>query len=328
VFSSPKKEKMTEVLIKDGVLYRLWGDMDETRDFEPLVIEHIKDIFSQSCEYFSKTSIEPIPGISKKREPDGFVVDFKNKKWFILELKVLGDYAINEIANQITDYKEISSQKQLKVISDSIKKRIKDENRNLVSDIIYDKDPIIVVIINSLEGDKGAQFRSRAKTADRLIEFKTFARLNDDSHTLDTRDVCHVFESYYTPTSMPQIRKPTLADYEENAVSISKKSTRATKGSVTTQKAYRIPILEALIEMGGKGKVKDVLGIVGLKMRVILKRVDYEKLPSGVDTRWSNAAMWERMNMVDEGLLKPVRESGRGIWEITEKGKRYYSEHK
>jgi len=51
---------MTEVLIKDGVLYRLWDDMDETRDFEPLVIEHIKDIFGPSCEYFPKRKLKTL----------------------------------------------------------------------------------------------------------------------------------------------------------------------------------------------------------------------------------------------------------------------------
>ena len=83
-----------------------------------------------------------------------------------------------------------------------------------------------------------------------------------------------------------------------------------------------------MIELGGNGKVKDVLDHVGKEMRDVLKKVDYEKLPSGVDTRWSNAAMWERMSMVDEGLLKPAKESGRGLWEITDKGRKYYEEHK
>ena len=320
---------MSEVLIKDGVLYRLLDEMDEIKDFEPLVIEHIKDIFDQNCEYFSKTSIEPIPGISKKREPDGFVVDFKNKRWFILELKVLGDYAINEIANQITDYKEINTQKQLKVISNSIKKQIKDENQNFLSDIIYDKSPEIIVIINALDGDKGIQFKSRAKNADKILEFKTFARVGTDGNFVNQKEVhCHVFEPLYAQPFKTQAREKTLVDYEEKARSVSNKSKRAVKGSVTPQKAYRIPILNALIELGGNGKVKDVLDHVGKEMRDVLKKVDYEKLPSGVDTRWSNAAMWERMSMVDEGLLKPAKESGRGLWEITDKGRKYYEEHK
>ncbi len=38
-----------EVLIKDGVRYRLWDyDNDEVNKFEPIVIEHVENIFGSS----------------------------------------------------------------------------------------------------------------------------------------------------------------------------------------------------------------------------------------------------------------------------------------
>jgi len=38
--------------------------------------------------------------------------------------------------------------------------------------------------------------------------------------------------------------------------------------------------------------------------------------------RWKNRALWERLVMVKDGLLKSG--SPRGIWEITEKGREFY----
>lgn len=90
----------------------------------------------------------------------------------------------------------------------------------------------------------------------------------------------------------------------------------------TPQAEYRIPILESLIEMGGKGKVREVLGKVKSKIGYKLTIADLEKLPSGKSIRWENAVLWERQKMKEEGLLK--KDSPKGVWEITKKGKSYY----
>ena len=100
---------------------------------------------------------------------------------------------------------------------------------------------------------------------------------------------------------------------------------RGVKGSITPQSAYAIPLLESLIEMGGKGKVRSVLEKVGEKMDSKLKEKDLEKVSTGA-LRWKNHAMWERLNLVDLGYLK--RDSPRGIWEITDTGKEYHSKNR
>jgi len=98
------------------------------------------------------------------------------------------------------------------------------------------------------------------------------------------------------------------------------------KGERTPRQSFRIPILEALIELGGKERVKEILKKVETKMKVMLKPVDYEKLPSEVMIRWQNTAQWERYMMVQDGLLRS--DSPKGVWELTEKGKQYYENHK
>ncbi|GAH64592.1 unnamed protein product, partial [marine sediment metagenome] len=88
----------------------------------------------------------------------------------------------------------------------------------------------------------------------------------------------------------------------------------------TPQQEYRLPILCSLYRAGGSSPASKVLDEVEAEMGDRLNEVDRQKLNSGRDIRWRNAAMWERAVMVKEGLLKDY--SPRGIWELTEEGER------
>ncbi len=73
-------------------------------------------------------------------------------------------------------------------------------------------------------------------------------------------------------------------------------------GLRTPEAAYREPILRVLAEMGGSGRIGDVLERVGQIMKPVLKEVDYDPLasdpdlpagatpPSGRGMRWSRRA--------------------------------------
>ena len=102
---------------------------------------------------------------------------------------------------------------------------------------------------------------------------------------------------------------------------------RLKRGLRTPEENFVIPILESLIELGGKAEMKNVLKLVHEKMKNILNKYDYEPLPSNPkQKRWENTAQWARNTMVNEGLLSS--ESPRGIWEITEKGRNFYNQNK
>jgi hypothetical protein len=97
---------------------------------------------------------------------------------------------------------------------------------------------------------------------------------------------------------------------------------KARKGEITPHTAYFQPLLETLNELGGKAKTKVVLDRLGEKMKPFLKAKDYEVHSDGRSIRWRNAAQWARNTMVNEdGRMK--KGSPRGIWEISEKGKRF-----
>lgn len=105
-----------------------------------------------------------------------------------------------------------------------------------------------------------------------------------------------------------------------------KKTARLRRGLRTSEAAYRQPILQALVEMGGKGETGAVLNRVRALMRDVLKQVDDQPLASDPKMpRWRNAAQWARNRMVQEGLL--ASDSPRGIWEITAAGRRWLAEN-
>jgi len=101
--------------------------------------------------------------------------------------------------------------------------------------------------------------------------------------------------------------------------SVTRRPKQVPQGAMLAQTAYRLPILQALVEMGGQGRTADVLDRVGELLEGQLSGMDHELVPSGTDVRWRNKARWARNTMVKEGLM--ASDSPHGIWEITESGR-------
>jgi len=100
---------------------------------------------------------------------------------------------------------------------------------------------------------------------------------------------------------------------------------RLERGLRTPEQAYFLPILSVLVDLGGPARMVDVLDRVGEAMKQVLKEVDYEPLTSDpTATRWRNAAQWARHALVKEDLMRA--DSPRGIWQISEAGRKYLKE--
>ncbi len=118
---------------------------------------------------------------------------------------------------------------------------------------------------------------------------------------------------------------PATVVEEEEAERIERRNLgRLRRGLRTREPLYFQPILQVLVQMGGAGKMGEILDRVEKAMKGVLKAVDYEPLASDPDMlRWRNTAQWARNSMVQAGLLKGS--SPRGVWEITEAGRKFVS---
>lgn len=140
----------------------------------------------------------------------------------------------------------------------------------------------------------------------KIVEFKTFERVG-----VGLGVHAHLFE--------PIIEKvPPISEEEVTG--------RAKRNEIMPRAEYTRPILEALIEMGGSGRMRDVLDRVLVKIKDRLRPKDWVKVPSGSSIRWKNRAQWERNRLKSEGYLK--KDSPRGIWEITDEGRKLYKKLK
>ena len=97
------------------------------------------------------------------------------------------------------------------------------------------------------------------------------------------------------------------------------------ESDVTTQVNFRIPILKALIYLGGSSEEIEVTEFVKKDMKNKLTKKDLE-VPKGEEReRWLSNLFFETATMMDEGLLS--KESNNKKWEIAQKGIDYLSKY-
>jgi hypothetical protein len=92
----------------------------------------------------------------------------------------------------------------------------------------------------------------------------------------------------------------------------------------TKEHNYNVPILKALVELGGKAHYLKVLELVGIRMADTLNSSDRQVLNDKKATpRWKKRAEFRSISMHREGLLKKDR--SQGTWEITAAGREMLS---
>lgn len=92
----------------------------------------------------------------------------------------------------------------------------------------------------------------------------------------------------------------------------------------TANREFVLPILKALIEAGGSLKPAEVGDRVKFALRHRLTGHDFTIDPSGTRPRWDDGMRYCRKELVESGLLD---DKERGVWNITEIGRRFYIEN-
>ena len=99
-------------------------------------------------------------------------------------------------------------------------------------------------------------------------------------------------------------------------------SQKLQKGLKTPQPAYRVPILQALVDLGGSADKNAALERVYATLRGRLNEYDTSPVPSDPKRpRWKVTAEFCRNNLREEGLV--AAGSPKGLWEITDAGRRW-----
>lgn len=309
------------VLMVDGIKYKEYSYSTES-ELEDSIKYHAKDIFGEDSIFFDKKQLKSLAG--RGSVPDGFIVDFKNRIFHIVEVEMSDHDVYGHIVSQLTKFingmrnpathkkivgsidDEIRKQPELKK---KIKETIGGEIYRFLDDLIPEQHPSVVVVIDRKSDDLDEA--CGVLSADtKVIEFRTFVRGNVG----DLRVHVHMFEPI-----APKVTSKRLVQKPE-----SKRKKKS--GRQTSVPDYYIPLLETLIEMGGSGKAKDVVDKIGEKMKHKLTDSDRERLKTRAVLRWRNTAEWARNTLKEKGLLKG--DSPRGIWEISEKGRKYYEKNK
>lgn len=99
-------------------------------------------------------------------------------------------------------------------------------------------------------------------------------------------------------------------------------SARQLRGPRTQEYDFYIPILAALVQLGGEAPARQVLQIVEQKMMDDFTPDDLLPIPSSPNyPRWDKTANWARQELAELGYI--VRPGRYGIWEISDSGRAY-----
>ncbi len=97
-------------------------------------------------------------------------------------------------------------------------------------------------------------------------------------------------------------------------------------GKRTQSEFFHIPLLQALVDLGGKAHCQRVIARVGQISGNKLSEFDWQTLSNGKIVRWENTVHWARNDLVKSGLLLPMAK--RSYWEISPEGRQYLEENK
>ena len=117
-----------------------------------------------------------------------------------------------------------------------------------------------------------------------------------------------------------------VAETKKTSIPKGGSSKKLKRGLRTHEDEYRIPLLQALVDLGGSSDLHSVIDRVGEIMKPILNEYDYTPINSDPDTpRWRNSTQWVRFSLVKEGFMSS--DSPAGTWEITEAGRQWLAEN-
>ena len=172
-------------LIADGIKYIPWVATDEAT-FEDYFKQYFKKVFGEKSVLFDRKKLTSLAGISSI--PDGFVVGFETRNWFMVEVELARHDPKTYVNTQINDFiAYIRNKNNRNQLIDDFNKLIKD-NKILLAEVrnwlgeteiheflskVVLRDPKIVIVID-VKTDRLREATCMFKPL--IVEFKIFER--------------------------------------------------------------------------------------------------------------------------------------------------------
>jgi hypothetical protein len=184
---------------------------------------------------------------------------------------------------------------------------------NLISDMkLSSSDEILNGSLTEAQALLG-QIISYQKFHEKLKETKV---VFDEINSVSKEDINFVKE---------KIETLNQKEIDESIAKDDKKAGENKNVEITSQLSYRIPVLKALIYLGGSSEEVEVTDFVKREFKNKFTKKDLE-IPEGEDREnWISNLYFETATMADEGLL--IKESSNKKWEIVQKGIDYLSKY-
>jgi len=187
------------------------------------------------------------------------------------------------------------------------------------------KNNEVIPAFNMLLEELDAIIPALNKQGARLMEEKKYSQARDVISKAESvivfQEKVKALRDEWLNLDVPSTRKGT-----KKKKRVMRKVTKLLKqGLRTPNAAFHLPILQALVQLGGSGRVQEVLKIVEEMMADQLNKYDYQSIPSNPKViRWENNAQWARVKLIEEGYI--ASDSPRGIWEISDAGREKVSQ--
>ena len=209
-----------KMLVVDGVKYKEWIPEKEVEEFQPIVKEHVQDIFGNKSKYIEARRLKSKAGIGSV--PDGFVIIFGDSpQWHIVEVELsshqLYDHIVNQVGRFINGIKNPATQKNIidtiyqeitvsKISKVGVEEEIgSGEIHKFLSDLIS-QPPILTIIIEKKTPELEEAINLLKYSPIKIVEFQTFIRKG-----VGLAVHAHLFEPLYTVSSLlppPPIHTP------------------------------------------------------------------------------------------------------------------------
>ena len=204
------------MLLIDGIKYEEWIPEKEVEEFQPIVKEHVQDIFGSKSKYIEASRLKSEAGIGSV--PDGFVLVFGDSpQWHIVEVELsshqLYDHIVNQVGRFINGIKNPATQKNIidtiyqeitvsKISKVGVEEEIgSGEIHKFLSDLIS-QPPILTIIIEKKTPELEEAINLLKYSPIKIVEFQTFIRKG-----VGLAVHAHLFEPLYKPV-IPTVSEP------------------------------------------------------------------------------------------------------------------------